>query len=484
MNVALLIAVEAYADDGLTRAYAADDARALSAALAAAGYAKPDQVLLVDGQATKTAIESKVRRTLRSLRAEDTLLLHVSALAYSDRGRDFLLCYDSLLDDLPGTSVAWAAVLAQLRDCDCQRVILLLDMDSRGLAEANELQPMQFAELEEFFSARPGRVCLTACSAGETSWPSPQLGHGAWASQVIAALQGNAPTALIDGSLLTAGRLQKFLDSALPRVLKQAYSTEKPQTPQCFGANPGDVLVVDLSDVRSQRTGGLSLEDASRVTLAHEQVQSIRTLPGFKKEQKPPSVINSYAKSLVADLTAEQIDQDVNQVRDALKKHFAFKRKDLDAASAGDGTGSVRTPYFHYSVSVRLNPADPGEVIWRRQVAEITDPEQVLSAAFESVFPKTFALLEFTPSEAIDVSSVIDALEEADDERFKLNYDPAATCCRLSAAGLLGQFEITKERFALLYLHPQPPRQLLEAFQQIQKMLTADLKVKGIGFNP
>ncbi len=482
MNVALIIATEAYADDDLVRPHAAADARAMADALAAAGYAKPAQVLLVDGLATKTAVESRFRRTLRSLSAEDTLLLYIAAHGYSDRGQDYLVCFDTEVDDLPATSIPWSSLLAQLRDAECPRVILLLDVHNSGLPDF--LQPLQFAEIEAFFTASPGRVCLTSCSAGETSWPYPQLGSGAWTSQVLAAVQGKAPSALVDGSLLTAGKLQTFLETALPRALKKAYSPAKDQTPQCFGLNPNEMLIADLSNVRNKRTGGLSLEDASRVTLAHEHAQSIRTLPGFKKDQKPPTAVNSFAKALLASLTVEQIDQDVSLVRDALKKHFAFKRKDLDATSGDDGTGSVRTPYFHYSVSVRLNLADPGEVIWRRQVAEITEPEQVLSAAFENVFPKTFAALEFKPSEPIDVSAVIDALEDADDERFKLNYDPAATVCRLSAAGLLGQFEITAERFALLYLHPQPPRQLLEAFQQIQKMLTADLKVKGIGFKP
>jgi hypothetical protein len=53
MHVALMIAVETYADPALTpRRYAAADGRAISEALAAAGYAALDQVVLVDAQAT------------------------------------------------------------------------------------------------------------------------------------------------------------------------------------------------------------------------------------------------------------------------------------------------------------------------------------------------------------------------------------------------------------------------------------------------
>mgnify|MGYP000976900834 CR=1 FL=1 len=80
------------------------------------------------------------------------------------------------------------------------------------------------------------------------------------------------------------------------------------------------------------------------------------------------------------------------------------------------------------------------------------------------------------------IKAFIDELEDADDERLKLNYDPAATWCRLSMPGLLGQIEVTPNRLALIQLNPTSPQLLMETFFKIQAMLVQEMKVKAIGF--
>lgn len=484
MHIALLIGIEDYADPRFARrALAAADARALAEALRGAGYAELDQVLLIDGQATKTIVESKLRRTIRSLAAEDTLLMYVAAHGFADRGQDYLVCHDTQAVDLVATSVAWKSIVDQLRDAECERVICCVDSCSTGLNLDDEFDPFSQIELQNHFTENPQQACFVSCSPGETSWPALQLKHGAWASQLLAALQGIAPAALIDHELLTARSLQQHLQDALPRVLQKAYGEKKTQTPLAYGPSGKELLVADLSAVMAEQAGKPQPGDVLRVTLLREQVESIRTLAGFKKTDKVPTVVNSYAKSLVHELGSESIATDVNEVREALRKHFSFKRKDLDAATPGDGTGSILTPYFVYSITVALNPANPAEIIWRRQVSDIKEPEQVLSPAFASAFPKTFSTVEFLPPQPIDLPAFIDELEDADDDRLKLNYDPAATWCRISMPGLLGQIEVTPNRLALIQLNPTSPQLLMETFFKIQAMLVGEMKVKGIGFD-
>jgi hypothetical protein len=483
MNIALLIGIEEYADPRFAqRRFAAADVRALATALQGAGYAEIDQVVLIDGQATKTIVESKLRRTIRSLAADDTLILFISAHSFADRGRDYLVCHDTQLADLEATSVAWKSITEHLRDAECERVICLVDSCSTGLNLDGEFEPFSHTDLQDHFTDNLRQVCFASCSPGETSWPALSLKHGAWAGLLLSALQGNAPAALVDHELLTAGLLQSHLEEALPRVLQKAYGDKKAQTPITYGPAKNDFLVADLSTVMAERTGRPQAGDLMRVTLLREQLESIRSLPGFKKTDKVPTAVNSYAKSLVADLSSELIAADVNEVRDALRKHFAFKRKDLDAATPGDGTGSILTPYFVYSITVTLNPTNPAEIIWRRQISDIKEPEQVLSPAFANTFPKTFSTVEFLPPQPIDLPAFIDELEDADDDRLKLNYDPAATWCRISMPGLLGQIEVTPNRLALIQLNPTSPELLLEAFFKIQAMLVQEMKVKGIGF--
>ena len=48
--------------------------------------------------------------------------------------------------------------------------------------------------------------------------------------------------------------------------------------------------------------------------------------------------------------------------------------------------GFIRTPDFEYTVAVEVNATDPTEVVWRREVGRLRDPELVRSEAFANVF--------------------------------------------------------------------------------------------------
>ncbi|MEX2175177.1 MAG: caspase family protein, partial [Pirellulaceae bacterium] len=107
MNTSLLIGVEEYADPQIRAVpFAGADARGLAAALAQLGIGEAKRDLLVDAQATKTIVESRVRQAIRSLSADDTLYLYYAGHGYSKDGRGFLTCHDTQLADLEATSIA------------------------------------------------------------------------------------------------------------------------------------------------------------------------------------------------------------------------------------------------------------------------------------------------------------------------------------------------------------------------------------------
>jgi len=73
-KVAILMAVEQYSDKRISGvAYAQADAQELGAALQEHGFSPADQAILIDVAATKTSIESRVRKVLASLSKDDTL---------------------------------------------------------------------------------------------------------------------------------------------------------------------------------------------------------------------------------------------------------------------------------------------------------------------------------------------------------------------------------------------------------------------------
>src|SRR5690348_9328271 len=101
---AVLIAVEESAD--LPPApFAADELRALAGRLEAIGVEKARETLLVGPAATRSAVESRLRRLGGSLRPGDTVWFVFAGPAFHEAGRGYLACADTLADDRAATAL-------------------------------------------------------------------------------------------------------------------------------------------------------------------------------------------------------------------------------------------------------------------------------------------------------------------------------------------------------------------------------------------
>ena len=104
---AVLIGVEESAD--LTPClYAADELRTLSAGLETAGVPNGRQTVLLGPTATKATVESRFRKLNKSLTAEDDIWFVFAGPAFSEKGRGYLACADTLADDPEETALAIA----------------------------------------------------------------------------------------------------------------------------------------------------------------------------------------------------------------------------------------------------------------------------------------------------------------------------------------------------------------------------------------
>ena len=127
-HVALLIALEDYADASISSVpFAAADLAGFSNALSAVGFDVDNQVCRRNGQATKSGIESDLRKLTRRLTHDDTLLLFYVGHGFSLSGANYLSCYDTRPDDLAETSLSIQRLLETVSSCKCRRVILFLD---------------------------------------------------------------------------------------------------------------------------------------------------------------------------------------------------------------------------------------------------------------------------------------------------------------------------------------------------------------------
>lgn len=485
---AVLIACENHADSALPKIeYAAADVAALGSALVAHGFAAAEQAILVDGKATKSVVEARLRKVLRAAKSDDVVYLYFAGHAFAHDGASYFVCADAAASDLAETSLAVDWLAAEIEKSAAGKLVLFLDVSSAALAASDELadagEPWDDAPLRNLFDGAAHRACFLSCEPGEGSRPSGALKHGIWAHHLIEALTGAAPTAAERGGAITAASLLKYLKTAVPRTLRTAYADKPQQTPVLLGGRDGTLPIADVSSLaaaKKKKPAKKAVGDVARVALVRERVESVKKLSGFRKGSRIPDAVNSSSQKYVASLAGDELQADLDTVHAALREAFKFKRLDLQVDGPIDGSGTIITPYFNYTIALKQNPRDPSEIIWRREVLDIVDVEQVLSKAFAATFDELFDTVELAPAEPIDLTALIDRIEALDDARIKLDYDRELTWCKLAIRGISGEIKVTKRTFELVERKPETPKKLLESFFAIQRMLAEQHDVKQI----
>src|SRR6188768_2532907 len=103
---AVIIGISEHQDRNLLSApHAATDAAAFARALEALGVPSANVSLLLDAQATRTAVASRLRKLAKSPPECGLLLVWFSGLAFGLDGEACLACHDTLADDLAETAV-------------------------------------------------------------------------------------------------------------------------------------------------------------------------------------------------------------------------------------------------------------------------------------------------------------------------------------------------------------------------------------------
>lgn len=488
MKVVIAIAVEEYADARMAAVpFAAADAAALAKALEQHGFSPADRVLLLNEQATKSSIESKVKRTFKQLTANDELILYYAGHGFSIGGASYLTGSDTDPDDLVDTSIPLSWLSQQLRNSRRQSVALFLDASHGGLTSTGDgldIDALNEAELEELFRSGDRATCFVACKAGESSRSSDALQHGIWAHHLIEAFDGRAPAALTKGAVLTPKSLQKYLKQAVGQTLTKTFATKQAQTPWMIGVGDGQFPLAELTDVLAKRkaTAHPSATQIKNVAFVRERLGPVKGLSGYKKTYDLPDRVNAGAQAFIAKISREEITGDINGVFTKLKSAFKFKRADMDLTDPGEGAATIITPYFNYSITIELSKEDLSQVVVRRTVDAIKEPEQLLSDQFSAVFEGVFDSIHFDAPKPIDLVGLIDRIEELEINDISVDYDPGATHCTLHVKGIAAAITVTPSSLSIVHARPDSPKRLLDSFFQIQRALVEQHDVRLIPF--
>jgi WD40 repeat protein/uncharacterized caspase-like protein len=222
-RLALIVGVSHYADRSLDLAYAAADARALhdllvNPALGPAAFRPEDVRLLLDEQATVSAINTGLREFLRQARENDFVLFYFAGHGAPDPRQTsdlYLLAHDTSPKNIAGTGLLMVHVREAIAKIPARDVLILSDAcHSAGIGGTGgrsiEVNPIHQSFTERMRHASGGLAILTASEAAQLSQEDARWGHhGVFTYFLLRGLAGEADR---NGDhLVTLGELMEYV---------------------------------------------------------------------------------------------------------------------------------------------------------------------------------------------------------------------------------------------------------------------------------
>jgi formylglycine-generating enzyme required for sulfatase activity/uncharacterized caspase-like protein len=258
-SYAVVIGIGQYKDPSIRPLrYAGADARAVYDFLVdpkGGGYLKANVQLLLDGQATLTAVRSALGTTLARRAVQgDTVFIYYAghgapeadlANREPDGYAKFLVPYDADAKDLFATAINMAEVETFFSRIKADTVLLALDTcysgagGGRGFAH---LPAGRDITLKGDFLARlaqgKGRAILTAADTNEVALELPDLGHGLFTYHLLDALRGKA-----DPQGKGYVTLQDAYAYVYDRVARQSRRVSGNQNPKLIAQATGEIVL-------------------------------------------------------------------------------------------------------------------------------------------------------------------------------------------------------------------------------------------------
>jgi hypothetical protein len=472
MKYILVIAIEQYKDPLLRKVgFAINDANAFISAWEAHGFAKKDQFIHLNDDATKTAIESRLRRLQKELTEEDELVVYYAGHGFSVGGRNVLTAWDTQYRDIDHTSISLADLVETLRRSKCTKIKMFLDACHSGVEMDAETRGVAATlsddDLRAFFDGAEHCVAFAACRSDEKSYSSGKLKHGIWTYHVLQALTGNAPLALEKGRLLTSNSLQNYLRKEVPRTVRETITGGPPQNPWVFGGADGEFLVADLTPILAALAAKPEPAERHlpRISFRGDSTIHVKRLSGWKPTDRVPKVVDGYTQSFVENRGAGDVEEELEAAYKNIRDTMGYKRRDLKKDYAGGSAGTIITPDFDYNISLQQDPEDAEKALLTRVVTHIQKPQVVMSDEFQDAFMGVFDTIEFDAPKEIKVLDLVDMLEEVEPDGITLvDYDDEGSYCQIRLDGIEGTIKVTPGSILVVAQGRVAPRELANLF--------------------
>ena len=263
---ALIVGIGAYQDERIPKLkYTHADAQAFYELLTdpqRSGFQKENVRLLIDAEATHTAIRKSVNQWLYNQVTPDSTVMIFFAghggqeqdKCENEAGKQayYFLPWDADPEDLASTSLSQSDFERLLRTLKAQRMVMFLDAcHSTGVAKAGGRDlAIVTAPKYERLAEGEGRVVIAAAKPEQRSWEDEKLQHGIFTYHLLEALRGKAD-ANGDG-YVSIQEVAAYLQREVPRTVKLLGKEPQDPTMICESLTRDIILTVDLGVVKKR----------------------------------------------------------------------------------------------------------------------------------------------------------------------------------------------------------------------------------------
>jgi len=473
--IGLIIAVENYHDaKNLNKVkFALDDATAFFDSLIKLGCNKSKLQYLPDNLATKTTIKEKIKEISQYATASDTIVFYYAGHGFYHNGKNLISCVDTSLTSLPTTTISIHFILSAFEKSKSNKVIAFLDCCHSGIEfseiERSPVNEFSTDDLKYEYANAEHLAVFASCKSNEKSQADINRKHGVWSYYLIEALSGKAK-GIYDGAILFSDKLQKYLaDNTFQRV-KMITPEKKNQTPVKYGKETKEKFIVaDLTKVFVEKEIKASVKGIKfeKATILSSEDDWVSNLPGFKPNHKPPKEISSYHDGWIKSIATELIEEELNNIAKELRLKLKYKRKDIEEPVIENGAGQLSTVDFDYVIIIEQSKEKADKFILTRSIENFKNSDILNNPDFNKIFKHTFDELELRLSRKLNVESVIDKIEEIDNEELiSVDYEQTDTTnCIITIKGFDGQIVLTENTFTIQMNQKESPQNLVLSCQ-------------------
>lgn len=190
------------------------------------------------------------------------------------------------------------------------------------------------------------------------------------------------------------------------------------------------------------------MQVAKRIAFRGERTLKLKDLAGFQKGSRVPVRADAFSQRYLGGIAHDDLKTKTDAVYNAIREHFGFKRKEMASSISPDGEAVIETPRFNYIARAAFADGDTSHVVLSQEFVP-RDLEAVRESGFHKVFPNLFNALVVEWTDAVDMESVIDDLEDDPLPGTKMKVSSDAKLCEIAIDGFTGRVTLEATRLTV-----------------------------------